>query len=64
MKEIKRLSFKVSIDPDTNPDKYISDEIEDQMDSNRIKARHVINIMETEKDSIVTVVIYYERKGK
>jgi hypothetical protein len=61
---IKRLSFKVSLNPDYHSaDPYISDEIEDQLGAMRIKPKQVINITESEKDLVYSIVIYYRTKN-
>jgi len=60
---IKRLSFKISLNPDIHSvSAYIQGEIEDQLEAIRIKTKQVINIIESEKDSVYSIVIYYKTK--
>lgn len=60
--EIKRLSFKITLNDGDNEDKYISDEIEDMLDTHRIKAKNVLNVTEYFKNEFYTIVIYYRSK--
>ena len=59
---IKRLSFKISLNPDIHSvSAYIQGEIEDELQSSNISEEDVINIIETEKDSIYSIIIYYKK---
>jgi len=59
---IKRLSFKVSLNPDIySVSAYIQGEIEVHLQSSNISEEDVINIIETEKDSIYSIIIYYKK---
>jgi len=63
MYEIKRVSSSVT-GREGNMDTYISDEIKDILDTYRIKTKNVLNIIETVRDDVYHIVIYYKQKIK
>jgi len=64
MKEIKRVSFRILEKEGTDMDPYISDEIEDIMDTYRIKEKNIINITENKIGETYHISIYYRKKFK
>ena len=60
--KIKRLSFNINIPEGYSSDNYISDKIDTMLESNKIWCGNVLNIIETEKDGIYSIIIYYKKE--